>query len=104
MAKKILVVDDDFEQRDLYASLFRQNGFDVVEANDGLAGLDLALKEKPDLIFTGIIMPKIDGFELIKNVRNNVVTALTPVVVFSHLGREEDRLKALSLAHTDFVI
>ncbi|MBI4363407.1 MAG: response regulator [Candidatus Doudnabacteria bacterium] len=102
--KKILVVDDDFEQRDLYVSLFSESGFDVVSASDGLEALDRALKEKPDLVFTGIIMPRMDGFELIRNLRNNAVTALTPVIMFSHLGREEDKIKASSLVNTDFMI
>jgi CheY-like chemotaxis protein len=102
--QKILVVDDDSEQRELYSELFKEQGFDVVEASDGLAALDVALKQKFDLIFTGIIMPKMDGFEMIRNLRNNVATALTPVVMFSHLGREEDRQKALKLNRVTFVV
>ena len=104
MAKKILVADDDFEQRDLYLELFRANGFAVVSADDGLEALEKALKEKPDLVFTGIVMPRMDGFELIHNLRNNVVTANIPVVMFSHLGREEDKEKARALSHVDFMV
>ncbi|MBI3952556.1 MAG: response regulator [Candidatus Doudnabacteria bacterium] len=101
--KKILVVDDDFEQRDLYVDLFMANGFEVLSAPDGLNGLEVALKEKPDLVFTGIIMPRMDGFELIRNLRNNAVTAHVPIIVFSHLGREEDRQKAEEF-RVDFMI
>lgn len=102
--KKILVVDDDFEQRDLYVSLFTENGFQVIAARDGLEGLELALKEKPDLVFTGIIMPRMDGFELIRNLRNNAVLANVPIMMFSHLGREEDRAKAREFVNTHFMI
>lgn len=102
--QKILIADDDAEQRELYAELFRENGLGVTEAPDGLMALDLALKQKFDLIFTGIIMPRMDGFELIRNLRNNVATALTPVMMFSHLGREEDRQKAIKLNRVTFVV
>jgi DNA-binding response OmpR family regulator len=102
--KKILVIDDDFQQRDLYAELFRQKGFDVSIAADGLQGLEIALKDKPDLVFTGIIMPRMDGFELIHNLRNNALTVLTPVIMFSHLGRAEDKEKAGELQDVYFMV
>lgn len=102
--KKILVADDDFQQRDLYLELFRSSGFDVISANDGLDALEKALKDKPNLVFTGIVMPRMDGFELIRNLRNNVATADTPVIMFSHLGREEDRKKAKTLYRVEFVV
>src|SRR3989344_4873246 len=104
MKKKILVVDDDFEQRDLYVSLFSENDFDVISASDGQEALERALAEKPDLVFTGIVMPRMDGFELISKLRSNAATSLVPIIIFSHLGREEDRNKAASLANADFMI
>jgi CheY-like chemotaxis protein len=102
--KKILVVDDDATQHDFYVQFFKQKGLTVIEAEDGLAGLELALKEKPDVVFTGIIMPRMDGFEFIRNLRTNAVTAKTPVIMFSHLGREEDRAKANKLSDVTFMI
>lgn len=93
---KLLVVDDDFEQRDLYAELFRENGFEVLQANDGESGMKTAVEQKPDLLFTGIMMPKMNGFDLIKSVRSHGGGQL-PVIMFSHLGRMEDREKAESL-------
>ncbi|MBX4191817.1 MAG: response regulator [Candidatus Doudnabacteria bacterium] len=64
MKKRILVVDDDAVQKDLYSDVFKDKGYEVIPAADGLEGLEVALKEKPDLIFTGIIMPRMDGFEI----------------------------------------
>jgi CheY-like chemotaxis protein len=104
MSKKLLVVDDDLTQRDFYVEFFRQKGYEVTPANDGLEGLDIALQLKPDLVFTGIIMPRMDGFEFIHNLRNNAITAQTPVIMFSHLGREEDREKAKKLANVIFMV
>ena len=61
MAHKILLIDDDNDVRRWYEGVFKESGFDVMVASDGLEGLNIAMKEKPDLIFTGIIMPKMDG-------------------------------------------
>jgi DNA-binding response OmpR family regulator len=102
--KKILVADDDAEQRDLYCELFQESGYVVTVAEDGLDALEKSLKEKPDLIFSGIIMPRMDGFEMIRNLRNNVSTSMVPVIMFSHLGREEDRKKVESLYLVDFMV
>jgi CheY-like chemotaxis protein len=104
MAKKILVADDDFKQRDLYVELFKNKGYHVISADDGLEALEIALKERPDLIFTGIIMPRMDGFELIRNLRSNVATADAGIIMFSHLGREEDRQKASQVPRVVFMV
>ncbi len=102
--KLILVVDDDEDSRHFYREVFKKANFSVLTAKDGLDGLDAAMRERPDLIFTGIIMPRMDGFELIKNMRSNVATALIPVVMFSHLGREEDKRRAQELGVRDFIV
>ena len=104
MKQKILVVDDDAVQRDLYVEVFKEKGYEVISASDGLEGLETALKAMPELIFTGIIMPRMDGFEFIRNLRGNIVTAQIPVIMFSHLGREEDREKAKKLDNVTFMV
>lgn len=101
---KILVVDDDDFLRSIYVEDFTQAGFEVLEAKDGLEGLNLATASKPDAVFTGIIMPNMTGFELIQAIKKNVTTANIPFVVFSHLGREEDRQKAQELGAKAFFI
>lgn len=102
--KKILVVDDDFQQRDLYFELFGSAGFEVASAKDGLDAWEKIQKDKPDLVFTGIIMPRMTGFELIDKIRNYKPTEAVPVIIFSHLGRPEDRKKAQTLALADFMV
>ncbi|OHB21881.1 MAG: hypothetical protein A2939_01265 [Parcubacteria group bacterium RIFCSPLOWO2_01_FULL_48_18] len=104
MAHKILLIDDDNDVRRWYEGVFKESGFDVMVASDGLEGLNIAMKEKPDLIFTGIIMPKMDGFTLVDNLRKYVETASIPVMVSSHMGRKEDQLKAQSMGIKDFII
>lgn len=104
LKKTILIIDDDEEARRFYREVFSAQGFTALVARDGLEGLDIAIREKPDIIFTGIIMPRMDGFELIKNLKNNVATDNIPVVMFSHLGREEDKRKAHELGVRDFIV
>ncbi|OGE78927.1 MAG: hypothetical protein A2751_00610 [Candidatus Doudnabacteria bacterium RIFCSPHIGHO2_01_FULL_46_14] len=104
MSKKVLVVDDDFGQRDLYLELFREAGFEVTPANDGQDAWEKIQKDRPDLVFTGILMPRMTGFELVDKLRHNKTTETIPIIIFSHLGREEDRKKALGLPFVAFMV
>lgn len=102
--RKILLVDDDVPTREMYAEVFKNAEFEVIEASDGLEGLDMAIKESPDVIFTGIIMPKMDGFQMMEAMKKNVATADIPVLISSHMGKEEDRQKANLLGARYFVV
>lgn len=103
-ATKILIVDDDLTIRNIYAEIFKRNNFEVLEAFDGLEGLDVATKELPDIIFTGIIMPRMDGFALKEALGKNVATAAIPVIMNSHMGRQEDRKKAMEMGIREFFV
>ena len=98
---KILVVDDDDVQRQIYEAVFQVAKFTVITAKDGQQGWDEFLKEKPDAVFTGIMMPKLDGFTLTQKIREK--SPGFPVIIFSHLGRPEDREKAKE-ANVDFMV
>ena len=101
---KILIVDDNDVIRETYVQVFKQKGFEVLSAVDGIEGADLATKEIPDVILTGIIMPRMDGFQLIRTLRENVQTREIPIAILSHLGREEDRKKAQELGINEFIV
>lgn len=100
---KILIIDDDEAMRTMYAEVFRKHDFEVEEAVDGVEGLDRATKNVPDVIFTGIIMPRMDGFALMDALKKNVATSNVPVVISSHMGREEDKNKAQKMGAKDFI-
>lgn len=103
--KKILVIDDHNETREIYADLFKRNGFEVVEAKDGIEGLDKATSEEGiDIIFTGIVMPRMDGFQMMEALKKNTATSNIPIFVNSHLGKEDDKKKALELGAKDFIV
>ncbi len=101
---KILLVDDDNYLRGLYAAVFKEAGFIVFEGKDGQEGLNLVNKVKPDVIFTGIMMPNLTGFELIRKLKGSLETGSIPVIVSSHLGRIEDRMQAEKLGAKAFVV
>src|SRR4030043_773867 len=101
---KILIVDDNDVIRETYAQVFKQKGFDVLSAVDGIEGVDFATKEIPNVILTGIVMPRMDGFQLIKTLQENIQTREIPIAILSHLGREEDRKKAQELGVNEFII
>jgi len=101
---KILIVDDGDDARTIYKDVFEKEGFDVIEALDGVEGLEKAIKEVPDVVFTGIIMPRMDGFSLKEELTKNVVTANIPVFMNSHMGREEDRKKSQASGIKDFFV
>ncbi len=102
--KTILIIDDAEDLRGIYVKKFQQEGYEVLEAKDGLDGLNIAFESRPDLIITGIMMPRVDGFEVINTLKKDAQTKEIPLLVFSHLGRQEDIDRAMSLGADDFLI
>jgi CheY-like chemotaxis protein len=83
MAGKILIVEDDADTRDALTQLFGLEDFQIVTAEDGQSGLEKADKEHPDLIVTDIMMPKLDGIEMIKRLRAQAQYKLLPIIALS---------------------
>ncbi len=102
--KSVVVIDDDEETRTLFAEILRSEGFDVREAVDGLDGLEKITQMVPDAVLSGIIMPRMDGFALVEGLKRNVITAHVPVIFLSHMGREEDRVRAEAIGVSDFFV
>lgn len=100
----ILLVDDDFEARDVYASFFRNAGFLVDEAENGLEALERIQTIKPDIIISGVVMPKMDGFALVQALRQNTEMSQVPVIFLSHLGHQEDERRLKELGVSDFIM
>lgn len=104
-AKKILIVDDDESLREVYTALFREAGFEVLAAKDGQEGWDYITAGRiPNVIFTGIIMPRMTGFELVKRLRTDPALAEIPVVMSSHRGSPEDKKQAEELGVKEFIV
>ncbi len=97
--KKILVVEDDIAMREIVVHKLTANGFDVVQAEDGQKGIDLIVQEKPDIVLLDLMLPEIDGFQVLETIRKNpdATVAKTPIIVLSNLWSNKDILKTKSL-------
>jgi DNA-binding response OmpR family regulator len=104
MAKKILIVEDDKFLRELIVRKLTNENYEVVEAVDGEQGLQKTKETKPDLVLLDLILPGIDGFEVLAQKKEDPFIASIPVIVLSNLGQKEDVDKGLSLGATDYLI
>jgi DNA-binding response OmpR family regulator len=92
----ILLIEDDRYLSKAADIALRRHGFTVVTGRDGEEGLRLANEITPDLILLDLIMPKMHGFEVLKNLKLRESTARIPVMVMSNLGQEEDMKQAMA--------
>ena len=98
---KVLVVDDDLELIGLIAFALRQNGYLVIEASDGNAGLAAFEEERPDLVILDVNMPGMNGFELLREIRAR--SAQTPVMMLTVRSDEQDQVRALDVGADDYL-
>ena len=104
MAKKILIVEDDKFLRDLISQKLTKEGYEVDEAIDGEEGVKMIKEVKPDLVLLDLILPGIDGFEVLVKMKENSSISSTPVIILSNLGQKEDVEKGLKLGAVDYLI
>lgn len=101
---RILIVDDDEEGNRLLRTVFENSGFEAMSAFDGLEGLYLATKHLPQVILTGIVMPRMSGLDMVRSLKQNIATAKIPILVYSHLGRQQDKEEAEKLGVREFIV
>lgn len=107
MKRHIFLVEDDPMLTELYQTKLEMEGFQVTVATDGEAGLKQAKKLKPDLILLDIMLPKLNGFAVLKQLKANKATADIPVIVLTNLGGEKadnDKKLSLSLGASQFLV
>lgn len=104
MNNTILIVEDDEFLRSLTAKRLEKEGYVIAVAVDGESALTVASQTKPALILLDLLLPGLDGFEVLKRIRENEALKTVPVIVFSNLGRQEDIEKAQTLGADDFLI
>jgi len=102
--KRILIVEDDRFLRELIAKKLSGENFDIIEAVDGEEGVKKIKEEKPDLVLLDLILPGIDGFEVLTQVKENPSTASIPVIILSNLGQREEVERGLKLGAVDYLI
>jgi two-component system KDP operon response regulator KdpE len=100
MNDKILLVDDDPSLLELIQYNLEGEGFQVVTAKDGQAGVRLFFTDRPDLVILDVAMPKLDGYQVCERIRE---MSDTPVIMLTARGREEDIIKGLDLGADDYL-
>jgi DNA-binding response OmpR family regulator len=101
---KILIVDDEEDFSFFLArNLERLNIYEIISAREGQTGLEKAKQHKPDLIFLDIMMPGIDGLEVLKRLKDDDETASIPVVMLTGRAEEECKVKAEGLGDDDYI-
>ena len=101
---KILLVEDDKMLADMYITKFSKEGLQVMRAEDGAEGLEKAKAEKPDLVLLDIIMPKLDGFAVLKEIKKEPGLENTHILLLTNLGQSEDVEKGRELGADDYFI
>lgn len=95
--KKALIVEDNKDLLDMIGESFESKGFKVIKVKLGKDALNVIKKEKPDAIILDILLEDIDGFEILKSLREDSETRLMLVVVYTNLGNDNDKMMGLKL-------
>ena len=102
--KRILLVEDDEFLAELYATKLNLEGFEVSLATDGEKCLRLAKEQEPDLVLLDIVLPKMDGFEVLRQLKLGKKTKEMPVILLTNLSQKDEVSRGLSLGANDYLI
>lgn len=101
---KILIIEDDKFLRDLLYKKLAEENFSIVTAIDGEEGLKKTQEENPSLVLLDLILPGMNGFDVLKKAKENSATKEIPVIVLSNLGQKEDVERAMKLGAEDYLV
>ena len=100
---KILVVDDDPLMRRIVVQSLGRSTYDIVEAESGVAGVECAIEQHPDLILLDVMMPEMDGFEVIRRLRAHPRTQSVPIILLTALGEMTEKVHGMQLGADDYM-
>jgi DNA-binding response OmpR family regulator len=100
----ILIIEDERSFRRIYEDLLKAEGHNVLVAEDGESGWQKAVAEIPDLIVLDLALPKLHGFEVLKNIRDHASTKHIPVLIMTVLGEQSDIRKGFELGANDYLV
>jgi len=102
--KKLLIVEDEQDIRELYAEILRDEGYEVTEAWDGEVGLKTALSGRFDIILLDVMLPKVDGLRILKEIKKKPELSKIPIVLLTNLGADAVIKEAFTLGAEAYVI
>ena len=102
--KKILIIEDDSFLSEMYSTKLTQDGFEVEVAVDGKQGMDKIKNIKPDLVLLDIVLPKMDGFEILENTKKDKELQDIPIILLTNLGQKNEIEKGLSSGADEYII
>jgi DNA-binding response OmpR family regulator len=100
----ILIVEDQQGFRRIYHDVLVNDGYEVMEAQDGEEGWNMVKEHKPHLVLLDLGLPKVDGFEVLKRIRADAETKHIPIIIFSVLGEQKDVKKGLEMGANDYTV
>lgn len=101
---KVLIVEDDKFLRELISQKLTKEGYEASSAVDGEEGVKKVKEEKPDIVLLDLILPGIDGFEVLTKVKEDPSVSSIPVIILSNLGQKEDIERGMKIGATDYLI
>lgn len=102
--KKILIVEDERSLVEIMGMKLKKEGYEVFSAQSGKEGVEKAKTEKPDIILLDIIMPGMNGYEVLEILKRGIGTASIPIVIVSNSGRDEEIEKGRSMGAVDYLV
>ncbi|MCW5877029.1 MAG: response regulator [Anaerolineales bacterium] len=100
---KILVVDDDLDTLKLVGTTLEKQGYHIIPAKDGVEALELALRERPDLVLLDVMMAGMDGYEVTRRLRRDPLTADTPIILFTAKAQVDDKVAGLDAGANEYL-
>lgn len=101
---KILIIEDDVFLSNIYNKKFFNNGYEVILASDGKKGLSLAKQKKPDIILLDIMLPIMNGFEVLEEIRKDDEIKDTPVIMLTNINEQDEIKRGYNLGIKDYII
>ena len=104
MSKRVLVVEDEADIRRLVSIKLKGAGYDVSTANDGEEGLAAAVRDKPDLLVSDVMMPKMDGYTMVREVREALGSEAPAIIMLTARGQDTDVATGLDSGADDYIV
>ncbi|MCK4592376.1 response regulator [Candidatus Parcubacteria bacterium] len=101
---KVLIIEDDSYISDMYRIKFESENFEIAVANNGIEGIKFLEKVVPDIILLDVVMPKVDGFSVLKTIKKNPKLNKIPVVLLTNLSQKENVERGFELGASSYII